>query len=570
MKQTKPQKQVRANSVQLVLLAAVYFLLQILCDRIGQVTALSGSVSLWYPAAGLILAIVLRLRLIGAAIAIASSLLGFWIFGDESFSTASGLTFCIVSPLFALVIRAVMRRMGYVDPRAVTRPQMALAMISASTAFALFNATLGFTLARFIDSNDSFDLSQWTQWFLGDLVGCLAVGLVALQLIFPLLLGQMKTSLRGLWHWLPAILGYGLLSLLPWGLSKLPGANSNYPLVFLSAVPVFYAALRRGYAETSLALTFANLGFMIAVTNDQLPMAIELQILALMINAGGIMTAAITTNQSAMLRALQTTLGERDALMNEKMLFQTRLAEAQRLDALGKMAGGLAHEINNLLHPIKSFARSAVGAAEDKRAQYLGRITECADSAQRIVADVLTFARESAKAEAVAPVKTSARRAIESAAAIAAEQLPASVSFSFDVNVDAAEIEIDEGGMSQVLVNLVNNARDAMPTGGSITITADVVMLDAAQAKQLQLETGCFVRIIVADTGPGMDADMQHRIFEPFFTTKDVGRGTGLGLSVVYGLVKRWHGTVQVDSSLGDGSKFSVLIPIADDDTKRG
>jgi signal transduction histidine kinase len=557
-----------ANSGALPLLrfAVLYMMLHLGLDYLAKLTAFDNGVSLWYPAVGLILGTILRLRLIGAALAIFTGLVSFLLSTNPQFNFWQGITFCIVGPIGPLLIRAVMRRTGYIDPRAVPRPQMALALTAAAASYALWNVMLANGLMWIAPGNKTLSLANSFQWLLGDLVGIMAIGSFTFQILFPLMLGEKKISIQGFVAWLPRIIGYGMLSLIPWALGFIAVPGQNIQLAFLAAVPIFYAALRRGMGETSLALVFANLGFMLAAHKTGINNALELQALALMINIGGAYTASITTNQNAMLRALHQTLIERDALTTERADFERRLAESQRLDALGRMAGGMAHEINNLLHPIKSFARSALHAPQDKRIHYLTRINECADNAHRIVSDALTFARESID-NPLTEIKTvDAQKAVEASINIAAGGLPDTVKLKSQIQLGSALLRCDVGGISQVVVNIVNNARDAMPKGGVISIVGDVVKLDRDQATHWQLEAGSFVSLEIKDSGAGMDESIARRIFEPFFTTKDVGRGTGLGLSVVYGMVRRWQGNVIVESSIGVGTTFTILIPLAKHD----
>ncbi len=552
-----------SGAVPLLRFAVLYMMLHLGLDYLAKLTAFDNGVSLWYPAVGLILGTILRLRLIGAALAIFTGVVSFLLSTDPQFNLWQGLTFCTLGPMGPLLIRAVMRRMGFIDPRAVPRPQMALALTAAAASYALWNVMLANSLMWIAPGDKTLSLANSFQWFLGDLVGIMAIGSFTFQILFPLMLGEKKISVQGFVTWLPRIIGYGMLSLIPWALGFIAIPGQNIQLAFLAAIPIFYAALRRGMGETSLALVFANLGFMLAAHKTGINNALELQTLALMINIGGAFTASITTNQNAMLRALHQTLMERDALTTERADFERRLAETQRLDALGRMAGGMAHEINNLLHPIKSFARSAAHAPEGKRMHYLARINECADNAHRIVSDALTFAREAVD-NPVTELKTvDAQKAIEASINIAASGLPDRIKLKSHIQLGTALLRCDVGGISQVVVNIVNNARDAMSMGGVISIVGDVVKLDRDQAAHWQLEAGSFVSLAIKDSGAGMDESVARRIFEPFFTTKDVGRGTGLGLSVVYGMVRRWQGNVVVESSMGVGTTFTILIPLA-------
>ncbi len=547
----------------LIVFVLIYTCLHLLLEWASQITTMADGVSLWYPVAGLTLATVLRFRVLGAAITVIASMVAYFIVGDGQLNIASMFFYALVTAMGALLIRSALRRTGYADPRAVPRPKLAVAICLACLAYSLCTTGASILALQFSEREAPLNVNAMINWWLGDLVGATSIAFISFQLLLPMMEGRVQFRTGAIVPWLLRIVGYGSFSLLPWLLSTVDLVGQNFRLVFLAAIPVFFAALRRGFAETSLAIAFANFGFMLATRAVDINAAAELQTLALMINVGGFMTSAIMTNQQAMVRALRRTLDERDKLTAEREIFERRLAESQRLDALGQMAGGLAHEINNLLHPIKSFARTALTASDEKRPHYLARIQDCANGAQRIVADVLTFAREANKSDATDTQVMPAHSTIEAALVIAADALPATIRLEKSLALEDAGIRCDAGGMSQIMVNLLNNARDAMPNGGDITITGEVVALNLPQAQQYQLPPGRYVQLCVQDSGDGISSDDLRRVFEPFFTTKDIGRGTGLGLSVVYGMVHRWGGTIAVDSIVSVGTTFTMLIPLA-------
>ena len=232
------------------------------------------------------------------------------------------------------------------------------------------------------------------------------------------------------------------------------------------------------------------------------------------------------------------------------------LQRVQRLEAVGQLAGGVAHEINNLLHPIRTFAR-AVGTAENEedRQRYLKRVLECADKARDIVREMLTFARSSEGSTTEVSLN-----------ALVAD----SVAFSRDLPLRGVEIElglpeadirvsVNETEFTQVLLNLLTNAADAMNDEGIVRIQLSAV--DLAQGEKPGLSMGRHALISVADDGPGMPPEVLDRIFEPFFTTKEPGKGTGLGLSVVYGIIHHWGGAIEVNSAPGEGTEIVLLLP---------
>ena len=232
---------------------------------------------------------------------------------------------------------------------------------------------------------------------------------------------------------------------------------------------------------------------------------------------------------------------------------QKQLAESQKFDALGQLTGGVAHDFNNLLMIISGslhiLKRDAADDAKLQRA--ISAIETATKRGAALTSQLLTFARR----QSVNP------QAIDFADRIAAirEVLDAgvgsSVRLAFDIGRDVWPIRTDASELETALLNLVINARDAMPDGGTVTISARNVVPDDT------LLTGEFVAIDVADTGLGIPSDVVDRIFEPFFTTKPIGKGTGLGLSQVHGFAHQAGGTVKVASELGKGTTFTILLP---------
>lgn len=237
---------------------------------------------------------------------------------------------------------------------------------------------------------------------------------------------------------------------------------------------------------------------------------------------------------------------------------QTQLAESQKFDALGQLTGGVAHDFNNLLMIISgSLHVLKKGTAEDSKLQRAILAIETATKrGAALTSQLLTFARR----QSVNP------QAIDFAERIAAirEVLDAgvgsSVRLAFDIDRDVWPVRTDASELETALLNLVINARDAMPDGGIVTISARNVVLDEA------LLAGEFVAIDVADTGLGIPADVVDKIFEPFFTTKPIGKGTGLGLSQVHGFAHQAGGTVKATSELGKGTTFTILLPRGTDE----
>lgn len=245
----------------------------------------------------------------------------------------------------------------------------------------------------------------------------------------------------------------------------------------------------------------------------------------------------------------------------------------QKMEALGQLASGVAHELNNTLQPIFTLSELGLGQvpAETLAARCFARITDAAERAETIVRGVLTFARTAPAADDATAVVP----AIHDAIAFIRTGLPTQIRLDLaldDAIPAAAMAKLDRRELGQVLTNLVTNAADAMNHAGTIEVRcrADTLRFPAEEAAEPGYEGRAAVAIAVVDTGKGMDHAVKQRIFEPFFTTKDEGHGTGLGLAVAFGIVRNWGGRIDVDSEPGLGSAFTVWIPLLPPDPANG
>lgn len=237
----------------------------------------------------------------------------------------------------------------------------------------------------------------------------------------------------------------------------------------------------------------------------------------------------------------------------------------QKMEALGQLASGVAHELNNTLQPIFSLSELGLGQAEPESlaARCFARITDAAERAETIVRGVLTFARNAPVPEGDAPIVP----ALFDAVAFIRAGLPPQVRLEIAVDdgiPEGAAARLDRRELGQVLTNLVTNAADAMEQQGTIQINCRAEVLRYADATDAEADSRPALAVAVVDTGKGMDHALKQRIFEPFFTTKDEGHGTGLGLAVAFGIVRNWGGRIDVDSEPGLGSTFTVWIPLTD------
>jgi nitrogen-specific signal transduction histidine kinase/CheY-like chemotaxis protein len=239
--------------------------------------------------------------------------------------------------------------------------------------------------------------------------------------------------------------------------------------------------------------------------------------------------------------------------------------QSQKLEAVGRLAGGVAHDFNNMLTVI-------IGAAQElgfelKHQPHLAGLSStilcAADRAAKLTRQLLMLARN-APSEA-SPVVADA--IVQESVGLLRRSIDRRVRISTKLGAGSAVVVVDAGQLQNSILNLGLNARDAMPGGGDLVISTDIVELDGSASSGMcaPLVPGAYLRISVTDCGVGIAPDIVSRVFDPFFTTKEVGKGTGLGLAMVYGTARAHGGTVTVDSEPGRGSIFCILLPVAPD-----
>ena len=241
---------------------------------------------------------------------------------------------------------------------------------------------------------------------------------------------------------------------------------------------------------------------------------------------------------------------------------EERLRRAQRMEAVGRLAGGVAHEVNNMMTIILGFSDllSRGLKALDDRHREVEEIRKAALRAARITTQLLTFSRQ----QVLLPTDLRLKQVVEEMVPVLRLMLPANVKVETSLAPLDAVVRADRSQMEQVLINLAFNARDAMASGGTIKVTTEARRLDEAAGQRLigiPIPPGRYGLVSVQDTGHGMDQTTLAQVFEPFFTTKAVGLGTGLGLSTVYSIVKQSGGYVWVESHPGEGTRFTVCLP---------
>ncbi|GAA0579414.1 PAS domain-containing hybrid sensor histidine kinase/response regulator [Paractinoplanes ferrugineus] len=263
-------------------------------------------------------------------------------------------------------------------------------------------------------------------------------------------------------------------------------------------------------------------------------------------------------------RALQAE-ADRARTEAERAQTEAQLQRAQRLEGLGQLAGGVAHDFNNLIAVISNYATFIAEAAADhglaEIAGDAGQITKAAQRGADLTHQLLAFARR----EVVRPRPLSLNEIVTDIEQILRRSIGEHITLDVHLAPDLPSVTADPGQLDQVLVNLAVNARDAMPRGGTITIeTSELVVDRDYAAARPALRTGHYVRLRFSDTGTGMPAEVIERAFEPFYTTKPAGKGTGLGLATVFGIITAAGGDLSIYSEPGAGTTFIVLLPTTD------
>lgn len=257
-----------------------------------------------------------------------------------------------------------------------------------------------------------------------------------------------------------------------------------------------------------------------------------------------------------------TDIAKRKQAEAERLLLEDKLRQSQKLEAVGTMVGGIAHEFNNVLQGIFLYGGILESQlTDDKSKQSLKAMLDGSQRAKKIVSQIMAFSRQSEENIVTHDLQTILGETIELETGVMTSQ----IEIVEEIADDCGQVSCDSNQMQQIIINLFNNAQHAMPDGGKITVSLKEVLASELPVKRDDEKEHPYLELNISDTGTGMDNETLEKLFDPFFTTKEVGEGTGLGLSVVHGLVEQMGGTITATSKLGEGSTFTILLPTIGD-----
>jgi signal transduction histidine kinase/ActR/RegA family two-component response regulator len=407
----------------------------------------------------------------------------------------------------------------------------------------------------------------WVTWWLGDLAGALIVTpLIVLWANAPAgLLARHELRAMAL-----AFGGAALVGLV--ALSPLVDQNGNRdPLGFLAIVPLMWTALRRGQRDTATVVfilsCFAVWGtemqggpFARATLNDSFLMLVMFMI---SISVPGLALSA----DSAARRRAEEMLRDAHRELDQRVQDRTRaldaakqeLHQAQKMEALGQLTGGVAHDFNNVLtaimNSLEPMRKSEAG--DPKLLQRLDRALQAARNGAALVQQMLSFARK----QPLRALPTDINKLLRATVDVFGRSLAENIHIAWKPVADLPWARVDATQLQTAVLNLVANARDAMPGGGTITIATGSI--PDGSSLTVELPAGDYIGIAVSDEGSGMAPDILARALEPFFTTKEIGKGTGLGLSMVYSAMRQMGGGVHIESEPGKGTSVQLVLPAA-------
>jgi signal transduction histidine kinase/ActR/RegA family two-component response regulator len=512
-------------------------------------TSAGRSVTPIWPPAGLAVALVY----LGGYRLLPGIVLGSFALGISYNSLPLALMLALAQVVQPVVDVRIMRALNF-DPRLERVRDPIIVSAIAGPIGALFAALLAITLYFVFGARPAEVLPyDFLLWWMRDWLGVM----VTTPLLFAWLNGRPFA-----WTWqrigeglalfltlfLSAQLMFGL-----WGVF----ATRDVPIAFVFFPIVGWAGLRFG-ARGSATIVALISAFAIVIAGmgigpfSAYPVAFTQFLLFTFLALGslsGLTLAAI--------------MAERDDALTKRLLLEEQLRHSQKMEAVGRLAGGIAHDFNNLLTAIIGYTEIVLHSLDpkDERRADAEEIARAAMRAADLTKQMLAFSRRQVLQPKVIDLNIALRKVEPMLRRVIGEDIVMTVTGK----ASHPFARVDPGQVEQVVMNLVVNARDAMPNGGRLTVEAADVVLDSEAAAELpEAKPGAYVMLSVSDTGSGMAPEIRARIFEPYFTTKEVGKGTGLGLSTVYGIIRQSDGHLALSSEVGLGTTFRIYLPRAE------
>jgi signal transduction histidine kinase len=435
-----------------------------------------------------------------------------------------------------------------------------IAMVAAAVSASVGAGVDLLLTAPGADSADWTFLARWLPRWLSQLTGALVITPALVLWVTDRPRGFDLSSLAEASAIVAAAAAIGAVVFGPWT-ADLPNREA---LALLALLPLIWAALRRGPRDTaSAAVVLAGCAVWGTMAGGPFAAAADQPApLLVMVMIGGtvpsLLLAADAAARTRAERMLRTT-------RNELRQAREQLAQSHKMEAVGQLTGGVAHDFNNLLTVIVGNLDMALRQLESLTDAQADRLRRAINNARRgavrataITQRLLAFSRK----QQVAPRPLNVNNLLGNLSDFLRRSVGETVALDIGGADDLWTVKTDPMQLETAILNLAVNARDAMPTGGKVTITTSNSFLDEEYCRDHEeLTPGQYVQIAVSDTGEGMSKDVLERVFEPFFTTKEAGRGTGLGLSQVYGFVKQSGGHVEIDSTPGAGTTVRIFLP---------
>ena len=457
--------------------------------------------------------------------------------------------------LQALIVVRLLKALQFNDRLERLRDPLLLGLV-APPAGAAVAATIGTASAWLFGAVPSAGLPfGWLLWFMRDWLG--------IAMFAPLVLAWVRarpfpSTTRRLAEASALVVGLLAVAALLAVLWTTP-PTTTIPVAFLALPFVMWSGIRFGARGASAVVAILALLTVMASVFGIGPAfgqpAQRTQVIAF----AYLMLASLLGQLLAAMKA------ERDDALARRVQLEEQLRHSQKMEAIGRLTGGVAHDFNNLLTAIIGYTEILLDelTPDDPRHADAEQIGRAAMRATELTRHMLSFSRRQRHQPTVVDVN----RILTKMAPMLRRVLGEDITLTITPQAGRALARVDAGQLEQVVMNLAVNARDAMPKGGRLTIeTRELVLDEATAAESPDAHPGSFVAISVTDTGTGMPPAVRDRLFEPYFTTKEAGKGTGLGLSTAYGIIRQADGHVTVTSEVGMGTTFRVMLPLAEEE----